>query len=128
MMMGRRGFRKGFTLLETLIYSAVFALVAVSTLRVVGDARVVRSNARDRSVMALLAQSEMERVRSLPPDSLTEERREITSPDWPEGVLATVETRRRADGTWLLDITVRRESIEGKPSVRLTTILPGGDA
>jgi len=117
--------RHGITLLELLIFLAVWAIVAVATMRVLGDSRVLRSNARDRSVMALLAQGELERIRLLPPAELAEGEQTVSRPDWPSGVSATVRIDRRDDGTWLVDVSMARESFEGKPSVRLTTIRSG---
>ncbi len=113
------------TLIEVMIFCSVFALAAVSTLRVMGDSRVVRSNARDRSTMALIAQSEIERVRSLPAAGLTAGTLPRRDPSWPDGVQMTLTTTPRGDGTWLVDVRVARESLEGKPGVRLTTIVGG---
>ncbi len=118
--------RRAMTLLEVMIFSSILALTAVSTLRVMGDARVVRGNARDRSTMALIAQSEIERVRSLPADRLVAGSQAKRDPSWPEGVAATLTTTPRPDGTWLVDVRVARESLEGKAPVRLTTVVAGG--
>lgn len=126
MRTGKGAARRGVTLLEMLIFVAVFALIAVSTLRVVGDARVIRSNARDRAVMVLIAQTELERLRAAPPAQRMEGTELKHSPEWPEGTQVRVETTRHDSGMWMLDVKVNRESIEGKPSVRLTTLVSGG--
>jgi hypothetical protein len=117
--------RRGVTLLEVMIYTAVWTALAVATMRVIGDGRTLRSNARDRGAMVLIAQNELERARTLPSDKLTTGSTERTSADWPSGVKARVELSPRADGAWLVDVVVTRESVEGKPSVRLATVRPG---
>jgi len=116
------------TLLEALIYCVLWAILAVATMRVLGDARILRSNARDRSVMALIAQSEIERVSSLPAEALTEGATTLQREEWPTDVTAMLDLERRDDGTWLIDIRVERDSVEGKPSVHLTTIRTGEPA
>jgi type II secretory pathway pseudopilin PulG len=118
--------RRGMTLLEMLIFVSVFTLLAVATMRCIGDGRVLRANARDRSLMAAIAQSELERARTMPASELAGGRTERRDPTWPTGTAAVMEVTPRPEGTWLVDVTVGREGIEGKPSVRLTTIRPGG--
>jgi Tfp pilus assembly protein PilV len=115
----------GVTLLELLLYVVVWAMIAVCTMRVLGDSRMTRANARDRAVMTLIAHGELERVRALPAASLEEGRLRRSEPAWPSGVTADVEMTRRDDGTWLVDVRVERASVEGKPKVRLTTIRAG---
>jgi Tfp pilus assembly protein FimT len=117
---------RGVTLIELTVYMAVWATVALATMHVLGDARMTRANARDRGVMTLIAQGELERVRQLPAAALKEGSENRKDPDWPSGVTATVTLKRRDDATWLVDVQVERESPEGKPHVRLTTIRAGG--
>lgn len=124
----RTGNSRGVTLLELLVYSAIWGMLAVATMRVLGDSRMLRSNGRDRSAMALIAQSEIERVRAMPAEDLTEGSRPRADSTWPSDVAATVTLARRDDSTWLVDVRVGRDSVEGKPEVRLATVRPGGGA
>jgi len=114
------------TLLETLIFVAVVAIVACFTMRIVADARLMRVNARDRAAMALIAQSEIERVRQLPAAQLAEGSSKRADRLWPEGVAATVSLKALEGGLWQIDAHVEGESAEGKPAVHLTTIRDGG--
>ncbi|MCX7718336.1 MAG: hypothetical protein N2111_08035 [Candidatus Sumerlaeaceae bacterium] len=120
------GSRRAMTLLELMIFLGVFSLLAVATMRCIGDGRLLRANARDRSVMTAIALSELERARTMPSSNLNGGRVERSDPSWPSGTVAAVELAPRPDGTWLLDVTVTRDGAEGRPSVRLTTIRPGG--
>lgn len=122
----KSGKSRGVTLVECLIFCTLWAILAVATMRVLGDGRVLRGNARDRSTMALIAQSELDRVRALPPQELKAGTTGRTDATWPSDTAATVSLTRRDDGTWLVDVRVARQSVEGKPEVRLTTIRRGG--
>ena len=117
---------RGLTLIEMLLFAALMTMVAGFTLRAIQDARIYRGNARDRNRMALIAQEELDRARALPAVELTEGVTELVRPDWPIGVAAQLEIHPREDGAWLIDVRVTRESIEGKPPVRLATIRKGG--
>jgi len=118
--------RRGVTLLEMVIYCMLLSMVAVFTMRAVSEARVLRSQARDRNVMAAIAQGEVERVRAVPASRLAEGTETRTDPGWPGGVRALVTLEKRADGAWLIDVQVERESAEGRTPVRLATIRKGG--
>jgi type II secretory pathway pseudopilin PulG len=120
------GSQRALTLLEMMIFVSVFSLLAVATMRCIGDGRLLRGNARDRSVMTAIAQSELERVRTMPAGDLNGGRVERRDPSWPSGTVAAVELTPRPDGTWLVDVTVTRDGVEGRPSVRLATIRTGG--
>ena len=117
---------RGLTLLETLFYAAIWTVLALATMRVVGDSRTLRAKARDRATMVLIAQNELERARFSPAADLKAGKTERVDPDWPRGIKATVEMSERGDGTWLVDVIVTRQSVEGKPQVRLATVRPGG--
>lgn len=121
----RRRHCLGVTLMEALVFAALWTLLAVCTMRVVGDARVLRSNARDRSEMTLIAQSELERVRQIPPVELAEKTTTRTDDQWRAGVHVTTTLKRREDGNWLVTVEVTRESVEGKIPVQLATIIRG---
>ncbi len=116
---------RGFTLLECMIVAMLGAILAVTTLRVLGDARQVRGNARDRLMLASLAQGELDRLRTLPAAEVRETTETLTKPDWPEGVALQVITRPYSAETWQIDIVAARQSIEGKPAVRLSTLRRG---
>jgi Tfp pilus assembly protein PilX len=118
--------RRGIMLLETLVYLAVWTLLAVMTMRALGDSRALRANGRDRAAMTWIAQTELDRIRQTPLKQLTAGVSTRTDRAWPQGVSATVELSRRDDGFWTIRVEVRRASVEGKLPVQLTTIHPGG--
>lgn len=124
--------RRGMTLIETLIYVAVLTMTVVATLRVIGDSRVMRANARDRAIMTLIAHDELERWRATPVSQLTEgtmpaqdNHQPAGDKTWPAGTSATVSLKKMEGESWEIDVRVQREGPEGKPDVRLTTIRPG---
>ena len=117
---------RGLTLLELMIFCALFTLLAVATMRTLGESRMVRGRARDRSAMALIAQAQIEHARLLPASELREGETTVTNPEWPKDVEAVVKLARQKDNLWLVDVSVRRSSIEGKAEVTLATLRPGG--
>ena len=126
-MKSRFNSRRGVTLLETMVFVSLWAIVAVGTMTAVAQSSVIRSRAADRSAMVMIAQQELERVRHLPAGDLKEGTEERTLPEWPAGTVAEIETREREDGTWLIDVRVNRSTIEGLAPVRLTTLRLGGE-
>jgi type II secretory pathway component PulJ len=116
---------RGVTLLEALVFSALWAVLAVVTMRALAEGRELRGDARDRTRMALIAQGELERVRALPAADLREGVTERADPGWPRDVRSAVELLRRPDGTWQVDVRMTRESDTGKAPVRLTTVRTG---
>ncbi|MBI5155491.1 hypothetical protein HZA57_09665 [Candidatus Poribacteria bacterium] len=118
--------KRSVTLMEMIIVCALWAMLCVGTMRVIGDARMLRSNARDRTTMALIAQGELDRIRQLPASELKAGTEPRLDDSWPASVHALVTLEERADGLWLLDVWVGRDSTEGKAPVRLATIRPGG--
>ncbi len=119
--------RRGFTLLECMMYSSLFAILAVGTMRVVGDARVIRSNARERTNLAVIAQSELDRVRSMPAAERKPGVQKLSKPEWPSGTTVEVEIQSvAAGGTSTVEVRAQRASLEGKPSVRLASVMAGG--
>lgn len=124
-MISRKG-SKGFTLLECMIYCALFAMLAVGTMRVIGEARMVRSNARDRTQLALLAQGELDRIRSAPVAERKVGVQTLTKPGWPSGTQLQVELQTTTGGMLSVEVRATRSSIEGKPTVRLASLVPGG--
>lgn len=114
--------RRGLALLELLLYSALWTVLAFATLRAVADARMLRANARDRSALALIAQGEIERMRA---DAAPPAGGERTDPAWPSGTRAVTRVEPSGEGAVAVVVTVSRESLEGKPVVTLASILPG---
>lgn len=114
---------RAFALLELLIFVALWALLAVTTLRSLGDSRMVRANARDRNALAILAQSELEKARfaqQLPLGTTAV----FPQPHWPSGTQITLDVSpTQTSGILQLDVTALRKSIESKPAVRLTTLV-----
>jgi type II secretion system protein I len=117
--------RRGFTLLECLIYCALFSMLAVGTMRVVGESRLVRSNARDRTQLAVIAQTELDRLRTEPAANRKPGVQKLSRPEWPKGTQLEIETKGADGGLLHVEIRARRESIEGKPTVNLATVIAG---
>jgi hypothetical protein len=120
----RSSYAQAFTLLELLVYCSLWTVLALTTMRVIGEARVVRANARDRSILTLIAQDELERLRSIPTSQLSEGVTTRSLSTWPRGTEARIEIHGGPQQTLELDVQVSRVSIEGKPSVQLTTLRP----
>jgi len=117
---------RGFTLLECLIVIMMGSLLAVGTLRVIGDARMVRSNARDRLMLATLTQSELDKLRAERP-TLQHGTRDLRNLEgYPEDVELRIAVEPHTSGTLYVEMLATRRSIEGKPTVRLTTLVPAG--
>lgn len=118
--------QRGVTLLEMMIAGSLLLMVALFTMRTLGQARILRGNAAMQHTMLLLAQEELDRLRMLSVSDMAAGIEEIRHDNWPEKVKATVTIAEREDGTWLLDVVVGRPTIEGLQPVRLTTIRQGG--
>lgn len=116
---------RGLTLLEMLIAVTIITLMAVSTCEVLGNAKVTRERARQRTELALLAQSELERMRAAPAGDMTPGESEQR----PEGTPASVSLERRVtareDGLLELEVTARRAGATGEIVCRLTTLREG---
>ena len=117
--------KRGVTLLEVLIAATLLTVVALFTMRALGQSRILRGNARAQETMLLLAQEELERLRATPAGELAEGTTTHRGTGWPEKMASTVTLDQRDDGTWLIDVTVDRPAIEGLSPVRLTTIRRG---
>lgn len=116
----------GLTLLETLVYLSIWALLSIATVRALGEARMIRSGAKDRAQMAWMAQEILDerRVAGTSHDAGTFERLDLS--ERLAGTEAVFTVEEGPSGTLLLEVVVRRESLEGKPTVRLTTLVAGG--
>ena len=120
----RKRRNSGITLLELLAYSALFILAATATMRALAESRELQGRARDKVDLLLITQTEMDRLRHMPVGELEEGKVVYTKDLWPAGTQLAVEIKKHDDATWLVDLQATRESVEGKPSARLTTILP----
>lgn len=117
---------RGLTLLELLVCSFVVALIAVSTMRALGDGRVMRERAKHRAELALLAQSELDRLRSLPMAKLAEGQQAVHREAWPQTVSAVETVRKRGDGFLEISVGMTRKSPGGDFKAALVSIHPGG--
>jgi len=117
--------KRGVTLMEVLVFTAVLAIVAGFSMRAIGHGRMIRANARDRITMAAIAQSELDRARLERPAMGMAQR---TDAAWPSGTTATTTVSPGPDGTLALEVVVERESYEGKAPVRLATLMPSASA
>ena len=110
----------GVTLLECLVFSAVMAIVAGFAMRAIGQGRMIRANAKDRLTMLAIAQSELDRARMAANAPGVTERSEE---NWLSRTMAKTTVEAGPDGTRKLSVSVTRESFEGKPEVRLATLI-----
>lgn len=125
---GRHYMRKrnwGVTLLECLVFSAVMAIVSGFAMRAIGQGRMIRSNARDRLTMLAIAQSELDRARMEANAPGVTERSEE---NWPSGTVAKTTVASGPGRTRQIFVSVTRESFEGKPEVRLATLIASSPA
>jgi len=113
---------RGFTLFEAMIYGALLAMIAVSTMAALGRSAVVRGMARTRSELLVIAQEELDRLRApeeteaLAPGSF-----DVTSDDWPDGTALEVTITESESDLLLLHVEVSRRVGEGVRSVILET-------
>ena len=121
--------RGGFTLLELLIFMGLFAGLSIATLHVLVDGRLLRAKSRDRQQLALLAQSELDRVRTLDLKEIRKIQSRRTNPEWPAGTEVEVFTEDGpVSGTTQLGVTVRRDGLDGLAPVRLVTLIATANA
>ncbi|MBI1290665.1 hypothetical protein GC173_05415 [bacterium] len=59
--------RRGLTLLECLVYTALISLLTVFTMEAMGRARLLQGNAHDRLALATRAQEELDKLQSTRP-------------------------------------------------------------
>lgn len=121
--------RRGFTLLEVIIYAALLAMVSVATLGCLAQARLARARARDRASLLAVALGAVERTKAAaaagrpPVEGVSEPAAE---PWWPAETSVTLTAARRPDGLTAIDVTAVRTTPEGAPPVRLATLISGG--
>ena len=117
---------RGVTLLEMLFCAFIITLIAVATLSVMGDGRVMRERARQRAELALIAQGELDQLRCLPMAQLTDGQQTVQHEDWPQSVRVVETIRKRDDGFLELEFRAERKSPSGVLKVVLYSIHPGG--
>lgn len=121
---GKRG---GFTVIECLVFVAIWSSVCITSMWAIHEAGLMRSNAAMRAEMALVAQSELEHARAIPAASITEGAKVQTPADWwPENTSCTITMSPRSSKTWTVDVQVQRQTQRGLKPVRLTTIRSAG--
>ena len=108
--------------------SAILAMIAVSTMAVLGRSAVVRGMARTRSELLVIAQQELDRLRTpgerttLSPGSF-----DVLNDDWPAGTRLQVSVKEADDDLFLLRVEASRRTGEGVRSVSLETAVERGD-
>lgn len=115
--------RRAVTLIETLIYAGIMAFVAVATMGALGRSAVLRGMARTRSEMLVVAQSELDRLRSLPATDLSSG---VLDGDWPSDMRVECQVADAPNALKLVRVTVSRDLAEGVKSVTLETAVDGG--
>lgn len=111
--------------MELLVYLSLLTLLTVSTMKVLGNAAIIRGAARERAKMLLIAQTQLDAARRLPAGELKAGESVGEDIGLPPSMTVMTRYTPREDGTWLVDVVVSRETIEGLPSVSLSTIRGG---
>ena len=112
--------QRGLTLTETIIAVMIMSMMAVFTLKSLGHSRLLRGYARDRAEMALLAQTELDRVRraeKLAPG--------ITTTSVDRDTTATATITASVQGLMQVEVLVERVRSEGRYATSLVA-LEGG--
>lgn len=114
---------RGVTLLELLVVVAILTVVGMGTMRVLGQARLLRGRARARSAMVLFAQASLDRLRTQAATTAAATR--IEMPTGVHGRTAHADITPRPDGFRDIVVVVEDANVEGARPVRLASILPG---
>ena len=122
MVMRMRRHMRGVTLIELLIFSVVMMTVSAFVMRALGQGRMVRANARDRLTMLTIAQGELDQLR-LSAHALRASQKIYSNPSWPSETSATLTIKPGPARTWDVQIEMTRQSVGGKPKVRLATLV-----
>lgn len=112
---------RGVTLVECMVFIAIWGSVCASTLWLVKETSLSRARLRQAAELAVIAQSELERARAMPGTTLAEGSSDRHEPDWPAGTSATLTLARHSDRTWLVNVEVSRTTARGVKPVRLST-------
>lgn len=114
--------RRGLTLVELLIFTAIITIVSGFAMRAIIVGRMTRANARDRLIMLGIVQSELDRLR-VNAASIRPGRSERTDPSWPPASKMASIITARPDGLLQVEVEMTSKAIEGKPRVRLATLV-----
>jgi hypothetical protein len=117
--------RRGITLVECLVFIAIWAGVCGSTLWALRESALTRGQARQAAVPAVIAQGELEQARALPADKLKAGSTDRTDAAWPAGTSCTVTLAPHSPSTWLINVEAARTTARGLKPVRLTTYRRG---
>ncbi|MEQ8819709.1 MAG: hypothetical protein RLY93_05650 [Sumerlaeia bacterium] len=115
--------RRAVTLLETMIAVFLLTLIVGFTMRSLGQSSVLRARAAQRAELALVAQTELDRLRR-EPDALTSGTRTLQDPAWTAGTTVAAAAEPQSPGVWRLEVSASRATIEGLAPVRLVTLIP----
>lgn len=111
----------GFTLVECLVYIAIWSSVAITTMWALHEAELTRTQARQAAELALIAHSQLEHARAIPSADLHVGSADTTSDDWPAGTSCTVTLAQRSASAWLINVEVSRTMARPIKPVRLAT-------
>lgn len=118
---------RGLSLIEVLITTLLLAIVTVATLRVIGESRIVRSAAAIRTELTVMAQSALNKARLAPVEELSIGESPIEfPPESPPGMTGVLMVKELDSGHLEIDVRIQRDTQNGAPPVRLTTIRRGG--
>jgi len=110
---------------ECLVFISIWAAVGISTIAGVQCAAMTRGRASQRAVLALIAQSELERVRAMPASELSVGAFARTGTDWPANTSCTVTLALHSAKTWKVDVLVERQTARETRPVRLVSYRRG---
>ena len=116
--------KRGITMLEMIFDATLSMMLVVGVTGAMGQSRRVAGAAAQRAKLALLATGELDRLRSLPPESIEDAlgRREV-----PDGaVVFVLESATRPHRSGMRVLTVAATSVEPDPPapVALATLVP----
>lgn len=115
--------RRGFTLVECLVFVAIWSSVSIASLYAIHEASLMRGAASQRAELAAVAQSELEHARALPAAELKAGAQLRAAADWwPAETNCTVTLTPRSEAAWLVDVQVDRATARGLRPVRLTSV------
>jgi len=115
----------GLTLVECLVFISIWAAVGMSTMMAIQRAAVTRGRASQRANLALIAQSELEKVRAIPAAELSAGSFSRTETDWPPHTSCTVTLAPHSAKTWKVDVLVERQTAHETRPVRLVSYRRG---
>ncbi len=120
---------RGFTLVECLVFVAIWSSVSIASLYAIHEASLMRGAATQRAELAAVAQSELEYARALPSAELKPGAQIRVAADWwPANTSCTVTLtpQSTSSAAWLVDVQVDRATARALRPVRLTSIRRAG--